>query len=196
MRNFIMSLNSITSEEDNSSVDPTKLEHLMNDLRSKQSLPLAILAGLVSSLVAALIWAAISYATGYQIGFMAIGVGFLVGFTVNRLGNGLTSTFGIIGAFFALAGCIVGNLLTVIFALSQLEDSSFLTVVFAFLSSPGIVLEIMKETFSPIDLLFYGIAIYEGYKLSIRQVTEEEMASVQRPPAAAPAMETAPENQT
>jgi hypothetical protein len=68
--------------------------------------------------------------------------------------------------------------------------------VVAFLSSPGIVLEIMKETFSPIDLLFYGIAIYEGYKLAVRQVTDEEMASVQRTPTAAPPMEAAPENQT
>jgi len=54
----------------------------------------------------------------------------------------------------------------------------------------------MKETFSPIDLLFYGIAIYEGYKLAVRQVTDEEMASVQRTPTAAPPMEAAPENQT
>lgn len=176
--------------------DPVKLEQLMNDLRLKQSLPLAVLGGLAASLIAAVIWAAISYATGYQIGFMAIGVGFLVGFVVNRLGNGLTSTFGIIGAFFALAGCLVGNVLTAVFVLSQLEDSSFLTVVVAFLSSPGIVLEIMKETFSPIDLLFYGIAIYEGYKLAVRRVTEEEMASVQRTPAAALPMEPAPENQT
>ena len=28
----------------------------------------------------------------------------------------------------------------------------------------------MKADFSPIDLLFYGIAIYEGYKFSFRQV--------------------------
>ena len=40
------------------------------------------------------------------------------------------------------------------------------------------VIEIMKETFSPIDLLFYGLAIYEGYKLSFRGLADEEIAGV------------------
>jgi hypothetical protein len=30
------------------------------------------------------------------------------------------------------------------------------------------------------DLLFYGIAIYEGYRLSIRKITEEELAGLVR----------------
>jgi hypothetical protein len=38
----------------------------------------------------------------------------------------------------------------------------------------------MTANFSPIDLLFYGIAIYEGYKLSFRQVTEDELRAAAR----------------
>jgi len=49
------------------------------------------------------------------------------------------------------------------------------------LTSPGLVLDIMKETFSPMDLLFYGIAIYEGFKLSFSGLTQEEVASVTTP---------------
>jgi hypothetical protein len=37
-------------------------------------------------------------------------------------------------------------------------------------------MDLMKATFSPIDLLFYGIAVYEGYRFSFRQVTPEELA--------------------
>lgn len=44
------------------------------------------------------------------------------------------------------------------------------------------MLEIMKVMFSPIDLLFYAVGVYEGYKFSFRQLTEEEIASVQQPP--------------
>ena len=40
----------------------------------------------------------------------------------------------------------------------------------------------MKVMFSPIDLLFYAVGVYEGYKFSFRQLTEEEIASVQQPP--------------
>ena len=54
-----------------------------------------------------------------------------------------------------------------------------------FLTSPGVLLEIMKETFRPMDLLFYAIAVYEGYKFSFRQISEEEMASLQKTPVRA-----------
>ena len=33
----------------------------------------------------------------------------------------------------------------------------------------------MVATFSPMDLLFYGIAVYEGYKFSFRQVGPEDL---------------------
>lgn len=35
--------------------------------------------------------------------------------------------------------------------------------------------ELMAETFSPMDLLFYGIALYQGYKMSFRHITQEEL---------------------
>jgi hypothetical protein len=35
--------------------------------------------------------------------------------------------------------------------------------------------EIMAETFSPIDLLFYGLALWFGYKYSFRVFTEEDL---------------------
>jgi hypothetical protein len=40
--------------------------------------------------------------------------------------------------------------------------------------------EVMMDAFSPMDLLFYGIAIYEGYKFSFRQITEEELLTPAR----------------
>ncbi len=175
---------SITPESEEvaaSNIDAAKLEQLMLAKQAEQSLPLALLAGLAAAIVSSVIWAAITYKTGYQIGFMAVGVGFLVGYGVKYLGKGMTSTFGIIGAAFALFGCLFGNLLTALVALSQIEGSSFGLVLSAFLTSPGLVIDIMVETFSPIDLLFYAIAVYEGYKLSFSGLTEEELASVQRP---------------
>jgi len=38
--------------------------------------------------------------------------------------------------------------------------------------------EAEERTFDPMDILFYGIAVYEGYKLSFRQVSPEELASL------------------
>jgi hypothetical protein len=164
-------------------IDPVKLEQLMRDIKAKQNLPLGIFGGLVAAVAAATIWAIITYVTNFQIGFMAVGVGFLVGYAVRYSGKGISRSFGIAGAVLALFGCLLGNLLTGAIALSRLEESSTFLVITAFLTSPGIMLEIMKAMFSPIDLLFYAIAVYEGYKISFRQLTEEEIAYLQPPPA-------------
>ena len=177
-----MSFQSVTpeSETQTTEIDPTKLEQLMNSIKSRQSLSMAVLGGLIASIVAALLWAIITYATKFQIGFMAIGVGFLVGYAVNYFGKGITTTFGIVGAAFSLFGCILGNILTTIIAASLQEGVPFSAILMAFLTNPAIVAEILKETFSPIDLLFYGIAVYEGYKFSFRQISEEEIADLQK----------------
>lgn len=34
---------------------------------------------------------------------------------------------------------------------------------------------ILQETFNFMDIVFYAIAIYEGYKFSFRVITEEEL---------------------
>ena len=39
----------------------------------------------------------------------------------------------------------------------------------------ALILEVMVATFSPIDLLFYAVAVYEGYKLSFRQLSMQDI---------------------
>ena len=178
-----MSFQSVTPEDEtqNANVDPLKLEQLMNSIKANQSLSLAVVGGLIAAAVAALLWALITYATKFQIGFMAIGVGFLVGYAVRYFGKGVTTAFGIVGAVLALFGCILGNILTTIIAASLQEGVPFSAILTAFLTNPAIVAEIMKATFSPMDLLFYAIAVYEGYRFSFRQISEEEIAGLQNP---------------
>jgi hypothetical protein len=179
----------------NMEINPVKLEQLMRDIKAKQSLPLGILGGFIAAVVAAVIWAIITYVTNFQIGFMAVGVGFLVGYAVRFLGKGMDQSFGIAGAILALFGCLLGNLLTGAIAVARLEESSTFLVVSAFLTSPGIMLEIMKAMFSPIDLLFYAIAVYEGYKISFYQLTEQEIAGLQQTPVQTPPQPTPPTQQ-
>jgi hypothetical protein len=47
--------------------------------------------------------------------------------------------------------------------------------------NPSVAMEIMTYSFNPIDLLFYGLALYYGYKFSFRQLTEGELKSITRP---------------
>ena len=44
--------------------------------------------------------------------------------------------------------------------------------------TPTLAVDLMVATFTPIDLLFYGIAIYEGYRLSFRQIAPDEISNM------------------
>lgn len=107
---------------------------------------------------------------------MAVGIGFLVGFSVRFFGKGFDQKFGFVGAIFSLLGCLLGNLFTtVIFASIDLNET-FFTMLFSLNLSN--IIDIFEQTFSPMDLLFYGIAIYEGYKFSFRTLSENEVSGL------------------
>ena len=129
------------------------------------SLPLALVTGLVAALIGAVIWAAITVAIEYQIGWMAVGVGCLVGFTVRRFGKGTTSLYGYIGGGLALLGCVLGNAFTILGFVCKQSEIGYLRVFE--IVDLSVLAGAMRESFSPMDLLFYGIAIYEGYKFSV-----------------------------
>lgn len=129
------------------------------------NLPLGALAGLGAAIAGAAIWAAITAATEYQIGWMAIGVGFLVGFAVRLVGKGTEPTFGVAGAVLALLGCALGNLLTISWFVAQDAGDPFFSTLASL--DFGIVIELMRATFAPMDLLFYAIAAYCGFRYAI-----------------------------
>jgi len=150
--------------------------NLKAQLRDQQDVVYALVGGFASALVSALLWAGVTVATNYQIGFMAIVVGLLVGISVRYFGAGIDQYFGFIGAFFALLGCAIGNLLSQIAFIADAESLSYFQTL-SFLNLE-VILSIYEESFSPIDLFFYGIAGYEGYKFAFRNLSETEVADL------------------
>ena len=145
-------------------------------LRGQQDVVYALIGGAASALLGALIWALVTVTTNYQIGFMAIAVGLLVGFAVRYYGAGVDLYFGYIGAFFALLGCALGNLFSQVAFIADAESLSYFDTVT--LLNFDIIGTIFVESFAPMDLLFYGIAAYEGYKFAFRNITDELISSV------------------
>jgi hypothetical protein len=132
---------------------------------STQNLPMGLVAGLAAAAVGAAVWALITVLTEFQIGWMAVGVGFLVGWAVRLAGKGSTMVFGVLGAALALGGCLAGNLLTIcIFGARQLNLPVFDMIARL---TPALTRDLMWETSGPMDLLFYALAVYEGYRFSI-----------------------------
>lgn len=159
-------------------VDPMKAEAFKRQLEAEQNLLMGLVGGLLAAIIGAAVWAGVTVATKFQIGWMAVGVGFLVGHSVRALGKGISKPFGFIGAACALLGCLLGNLLSTCGFISIEESMPFFQVVVKVFSQPAVVMELLAFTFSPMDLLFYGIAIYEGYKFSFRQITLTEKAAL------------------
>ncbi len=154
-------------------LDSAQLQYALQLLRAEQNLFLAILAGTVAAGVGAAAWAAITVATGSQLGIVAVGIGLAVGYAVRATGKGIDPQFGVVGAVLALTGCLAGNLLAVC-ALVARREGIPLDEVLQKIDFPT-ALRLLAATFQVTDLIFYGIAVYEGYRLSFRPVTAEEV---------------------
>lgn len=150
-------------------------EEQMAAFKEEQNLKLALGTGIIVCLVCALLWAIISVTIKYQIGYMAVGVGAAVGFTIRYFGKGVDQVFGIIGAVLAFLGCVLGNYFSILGLISD-EYGVSVFDLFSQISAGG-AFELMLETFSPMDLLFYGLAIAEGYKFSFRTFNLSQLTS-------------------
>jgi hypothetical protein len=154
-------------------INNRKLEQYIEELKLEQNLGLGILGGLGAALIGAIAWAYITIITEFQIGYMAVAIGFIVGYTLRYLGKGMDTIFGVVGAVCALLGCLLGNFLSIIGFFAQAEGLSFFEALA--MVDISIIPEIMIETAQIMDVLFYGIAIYEGYKFSFRVISEDEV---------------------
>ena len=157
-------------------IDEHQMNLLLSQMQSEQNLPFALIGGFIASIIGATIWALITAATEYQIGWMAIGIGFMAGISVKQFGKGVDKVFGIVGSIFAILGCILGNFFTILIFVSREEASSFFTLLFQIEFTT--VVNIMIETFHPMDVLFYGLAVYAGYRYAFRKITDEELSKV------------------
>jgi hypothetical protein len=152
----------------------TMAEQLTNPSRRKQHFSLALAGGLAAAAAGAAVWALMAVAVSPRIGWLAMGVGLLVGAAVRVLGRGTDRSFGYLGAAMSILGCLMGNLLGVCMVVAGQEGLAPLAVLSYLCRDPVLIPAAMIATFRSIDLLFYGIAIYEGYRLSFRRVPDAE----------------------
>jgi hypothetical protein len=130
---------------------------------------LPILAGLAAALVGAVLWAVLVEVSGYKIGFAAVGMGFLVGqaMALTAGGNRLLPP---LGALLALLGCLLGDAFSDAHEVAKVVEVGTFTVLRGMATDPSLAQEVVKAGFSPMDLLFWGIAAWQGYTLTARAV--------------------------
>lgn len=130
------------------------------------NLALVALAGFVAMLGGAAAWAIVTVMTQTELGLMAIAVGFLVGIAIRKVRNQPDRILGIMGALFALGGCLLGNAASMQYFFAQKFGIPYEQALFS--PDLGLLVSNTIATFDPMDLIFYAIAIYEGFKFSSR----------------------------
>jgi hypothetical protein len=138
----------------------------LEKIRAQQNFGLAVVAGVGAAIIGAVLWAVVTVITQYELGLMAIAVGFLVGFAIRETGKGVDKKFGYLGAICGLFGCVLGNLLSGIVFYAQASGLSFGQALATL--DVDLVSRLASATFQAMDLLFYAIGIYEGYKFSFK----------------------------
>lgn len=154
--------------EDENALDAPELEGMdyeqaLAQLRSGQNFPLAIVAGLAAAIVGAVVWAGVVYATNYEIGLIAVALGAVVGLAIRATGHGVDQKFGILGGACAAFGWGLGTVLADVGLAAQQFDKPFMEVL-----TTADLMALISTLASPMDLLFLGIAVFEGYKLAFR----------------------------
>jgi hypothetical protein len=148
-------------------------EKELDYLRGQENFTFGLVGGLIAGLLGAILWGVITVATNFQIGYMAIAIGAGVGLAIRYTGKGVSMIFGITGAVIALLSCFLGNFLSGLGFVANENSLGYIETLMSF--DYAYSFELVTTTFSPIDLLFYGIAAYEGFKFSFRNVTAEDL---------------------
>ena len=149
----------------------------------RRKLLLGTLGSIAGAILGAIAWGAITAATHFQIGYMAVGVGFLAGYGMRVLGGGRDRADGVIAGIVAFLGCVLGNLLTIVidFAPHDAAHRGVAELTLLVLLNPKLAWLMLNENFSIMDVLFYALAVYAGYRTALKP-----------PAAAAEAPESAP----
>lgn len=171
--NTVVVQENVASDLDHESTLVHLTEQELEGYKTDQNYTKALMVGSLVGLIGAFLWGIITVATGYQIGYMAIAIGAGVGYAMRYVGKGIEPIFGITGGGIALLSCLLGNVFSLIGFVAAEEGLSVLETFFLF--DYSLVFPLLLETFDPMDLLFYGIAAYAGYKYAFRVFTEEDL---------------------
>lgn len=127
----------------------------------------ATLAAALAAVAGAVVWAAITATTHFQIGYMAVGVGFLAGWAMRVVSRRGDRAAGVVAGIIAFLGCVLGNVLSAIVGIAQHEHYPMIAVALAVFTHAGFLGLVLRDGFDLMDLIFYAIAVYAGYRTAI-----------------------------
>ena len=129
---------------------------------------LAVPAGIAAALLGAILWAVFVYVTEFQLGLVVVVIGALIGYVIRVVGRGTRPAFGILGAICAAFAWALGTVLTDVAFLAQSAGRPFLEVLNLLGAEETVTLAFQSA--DVMDIVFLGIAVWEGYKFSFHRI--------------------------
>ena len=125
---------------------------------------MGVLGGLAGGAAGVLVWWGFTVLTNLHFGLVAIAIGFTVGKGVVLLTGGKRSTAlqGISVAIALLSFVYASYLVNRTRILREFADDG---AVLALLPDPGLLVRVLQAGFSPMDLVFAAIVVYEAWKI-------------------------------
>jgi len=133
--------------------------------RRKNRLGIAVSSGVVAALIGSLLWAILVGFVGIRLRFVAIGIGALTGYAVRFHGRGSSELFGLIAMLCAGFGCILGDLVGGTIVMAYAYHIPWLRVLDRI--TLDVAREIMFNTFTFLDFIFYFIAMCFAYRFAV-----------------------------
>ncbi len=154
--------------------DKLKNYELAEKLLSEQNFPAAVIGGAVAMIVAAVAYGMVTAIAGYAYGFAAAGIGIIVGLSMQFLGRGLSSKFGVLAALYTTAGCVLGNGFAGVMRVAMSRGVS---------PSELLTSEFFRELgdltrFSWLDLVYWLVAVFCAVFLAKRPLSRAERLAV------------------
>ena len=146
-------------------------------LRRYQNFLYALIGGLLFAVAASVGWAFLNAMTGYQGVYLALGVGLIVGIAVRYFGAGINRIFGVLAALLALAASLLGYYLSQAGFPEEVQLAGIIKVLDYL--KPDVMLNTLQDTFVPLDLLFYGLAVVLAFLLAIRRINSRKKAKLE-----------------
>jgi hypothetical protein len=140
--------------------------------RASGGLALGVAVGTLAALAGAVLWTVLVVVTGYELGLASVAIGFLVGQAIAST-RSTHRALPAIGALLALSGCLIGNVLTDAHFFGQVSGWGTFEALTKMISHPDLGRQVLDAGFEPIDVVFWAIAAYEGYKLTARGIIRQ-----------------------
>ena len=168
----------VSAMSNESQANAANLDLLREKLALSANFPGAVIAGAGAATFGAATWAAVGVATGFNVPVLSLGVGVLCGVAVRFAGKGVTTPFGIVGCVSTLVGCLAGNILTVAGLISGEQGASLISVLDGL--DYKLAYDVIVAFAKPWDPLLYTFAAYQGFRYSLRPLSEAELALIVR----------------